>query len=130
MNLSKSEQAFQEATQIMPGGVSSPVRAFGSVGGTPVFMRSGSGAWVTDLDDNRYLDMLSSWGPLILGHAHPEVVASLQKSAAKGTSFGTPIPNETRLARMIADALPAIDMVRLVNSGTEATMSVLRLARA
>lgn len=130
MNLSKSEQAFQEATQIMPGGVSSPVRAFGSVGGTPVFMRSGSGAWVTDLDDNRYIDMLSSWGPLILGHAHPEVVDSLQKSAANGTSFGTPIPNETRLAKMIVDALPAVDMVRLVNSGTEATMSTLRLARA
>lgn len=130
MNLSKSEQAFQEATQIMPGGVSSPVRAFGSVGGTPVFMRSGRGAWVTDLDGNRYLDMLGSWGPLILGHAHPQVVAYLQESAANGTSFGTPIPNETRLAKMIVDALPAVDMVRLVNSGTEATMSVLRLARA
>ncbi|MEX2587947.1 MAG: glutamate-1-semialdehyde 2,1-aminomutase [Actinomycetota bacterium] len=130
MKRSKSEQAFKQAQKFMPGGVSSPVRAFGSVGGTPVFMRSASGSWVTDLDGNRYLDMLGSWGPLLLGHAHPEVVTSLQAVAADGTSFGTPIANETRLAKIIVDALPAVDMVRLVNSGTEATMSALRLARA
>lgn len=130
MTHSKSEQAFQQAKKFMPGGVSSPVRAFGSVGGTPVFMRSGSGCRVSDLDGNRYLDMLSSWGPLILGHAHPDVVAALQTVAAGGTSFGTPMPDEVRLARIIVHALPAVEMVRLVNSGTEATMSALRLARA
>lgn len=125
-----SEQAYLEAQELMPGGVSSPVRAFGSVGGTPVFMSSGRGSWVTDLDENRYVDMLSSWGPLILGHAHPQVVSALQAAAVRGTSFGTSIPLEADLARIIVDALPSVDMVRLVNSGTEASMSALRLARA
>ncbi|MEX2552453.1 MAG: glutamate-1-semialdehyde 2,1-aminomutase, partial [Actinomycetota bacterium] len=114
----------------MPGGVSSPVRAFGAVGGTPVFMRSGSGSRVTDLDGNTYIDMLSSWGPLILGHAHPKVVEAVNQAASKGTSFGTPTRGEAELAELLVDALPSVEMVRLVSSGTEASMSALRLARA
>ena len=125
----KSEQAFRAAQKVMPGGVSSPVRAFGSVGGTPVFMKAGYGAEVTDIDGNRYIDMLSSWGPLILGHADPKVMRGLY-SGFGGTSFGAPTPNETRLAKMLVEALPAVEMVRFVSSGTEATMSALRLARA
>ncbi len=125
----RSEQAFRAAQKVMPGGVSSPVRAFGSVGGTPVFMKAGYGAEVTDIDGNRYIDMLSSWGPLILGHADPKVMRALYAGFG-GTSFGAPTPNETRLAKMLIDALPAVEMVRFVSSGTEATMSALRLARA
>lgn len=128
MNL--SEQAFRQARRFMPGGVSSPVRAFGSVGGTPVFMDSGEGCVVRDVDGRRYIDMLGSWGPLILGHADPEVVRAVTVTAAKGTSFGAPTPGETRLARMLVSALPSVEMVRLVSSGTEAAMSALRLARA
>jgi glutamate-1-semialdehyde 2,1-aminomutase len=124
----KSEQAFRAAQKVMPGGVSSPVRAFGSVGGTPVFMKAGYGAEVTDVDGNRYIDMLSSWGPLILGHADPKVMRGLYAGFG-GTSFGAPTSNETRLAKMLIEALPAIEMVRFVSSGTEATMSALRLAR-
>jgi glutamate-1-semialdehyde 2,1-aminomutase len=125
----RSEQAFRAAQKVMPGGVSSPVRAFGSVGGTPVFMKAGYGAEVTDIDGNRYIDMLSSWGPLILGHADPKVMRALYAGFG-GTSFGAPTPNETRLAKMLVGALPAVEMVRFVSSGTEATMSALRLARA
>lgn len=128
--MSLSDQAFGQARKLMPGGVSSPVRAFGSVGGTPVFMHSGEGCLLTDIDGRRYIDMLGSWGPLILGHAHPEVVRALTVTAARGTSFGAPTPGETRLARMLVSALPGVEMVRLVSSGTEATMSALRLARA
>lgn len=128
--LSESAGAFRAAQEVMPGGVSSPVRAFGAVGGTPVFMQSGTGARVTDVDGNRYLDLLGSWGPLILGHAHPGVVAAVTAAAIKGTSFGAPTRAEGQLAAMIVEALPAVDMVRLVSSGTEATMSALRLARA
>jgi glutamate-1-semialdehyde 2,1-aminomutase len=129
MEHKKSEQAFRAARKVMPGGVSSPVRAFGSVGGTPVFMKAGYGAEVTDIDGNRYIDMLSSWGPLILGHADPKVMRALYAGFG-GTSFGAPTPNETRLAKMLIAALPAVEMVRFVSSGTEATMSALRLARA
>ncbi len=125
----RSEQAFRAAQKVMPGGVSSPVRAFGSVGGTPVFMKAGYGAEVTDVDGNRYIDMLSSWGPLILGHADPKVMRSMYAGFG-GTSFGAPTPNETRLAKMLIDALPSVEMVRFVSSGTEASMSALRLARA
>lgn len=126
----KSEQAFKAAQTVMPGGVSSPVRAFGSVGGTPIFMKAGYGAEVTDVDGNRYIDMLSSWGPLILGHSPQKVMRAIFTAGMAGTSFGAPTPNETRLAKMLVAAIPSIEMVRFVSSGTEATMSALRLARA
>ncbi|MFG2038884.1 glutamate-1-semialdehyde 2,1-aminomutase [Dactylosporangium sp. NPDC048998] len=123
-----SQALFDRAQAIVPGGVNSPVRAFRAVGGTPRFMVSGSGCWLTDADDRRYLDLVCSWGPLILGHAHPEVVAAITAAAARGTSFGTPTPGEVALAEEIVARTP-VDQVRLVNSGTEATMSALRLAR-
>lgn len=129
-NTRKSAQAFKAAQTVMPGGVSSPVRAFGSVGGTPIFMKAGFESVVTDVDGNRYIDMLSSWGPLILGHAEPKVMRATFTAGMKGTSFGAPTPNETRLAKMLIDALASVEMVRFVSSGTEATMSALRLARA
>ena len=128
--MTASEEAFRRAHTLMPGGVSSPVRAFGAVGGTPLFLASGSGPRVTDLDGNSYIDVMASWGPLILGHAHPTVVEAVTAAAEKGTSFGAPTPGETELAQLIVDALPSVEMVRLVSSGTEATMSALRLARA
>jgi glutamate-1-semialdehyde 2,1-aminomutase len=114
----------------MPGGVNSPVRAFRGVGGTPRFITRGEGAWLTDADGNRYIDYVLSWGPLILGHAHPDVVASIAEQAARGTSFGAPTELENELARLVIDAVPSVEMVRFVSSGTEATMSALRLARA
>ncbi|GAA3279580.1 glutamate-1-semialdehyde 2,1-aminomutase [Dactylosporangium vinaceum] len=123
-----SQALFDRARAIVPGGVNSPVRAFRAVGGTPRFMVSGSGCWLTDADGRRYLDLVCSWGPLIHGHAHPEVVAAITAAAARGTSFGTPTPGEVDLAAEIV-ARTAVDQVRLVNSGTEATMSALRLAR-
>lgn len=126
---SNSEKAFAEAKRVMPGGVNSPVRAFKSVGLTPVYVERGEGAYVYDLDGNRYLDYVGSWGPLILGHAHPEVVESIQQTAAKGTSFGAPTLIETEMAKLVCERVPSIDVVRMVNSGTEATMSALRLAR-
>ena len=118
------------ATRVIPGGVNSPVRAFKAVGGGPVFMRRGSGCTVEDVDGNTYLDYLGSWGPLILGHAHPAVVAAVQEAAADGTSFGAPTEREVLLAEAIRKALPSIELVRLVSSGTEACMSALRVARA
>ncbi|MFI5915436.1 glutamate-1-semialdehyde 2,1-aminomutase [Dactylosporangium sp. NPDC051541] len=123
-----SQALFDRARAIVPGGVNSPVRAFRAVGGTPRFMVSGSGCWLTDADGRRYLDLVCSWGPLIHGHAHPEVIAAITAAAARGTSFGTPTPGEVDLAAEIV-ARTAVDQVRLVNSGTEATMSALRLAR-
>ncbi|MDQ4149163.1 MAG: glutamate-1-semialdehyde 2,1-aminomutase [Actinomycetota bacterium] len=114
----------------MPGGVSSPVRAFGAVGGTPVFMSSGSGSRVVDVDGREYVDLLASWGPLILGHADSEVVEAVTRAVSRGTSFGAPTPSETELAELIIRALPSVEMVRFVSSGTEATMSAIRLARA
>ncbi len=125
----KSAQLYEEATNYIPGGVNSPVRAFQPVGGTPVFIAKGEGALLTDVDGNTYIDYVDSWGPLLLGHRHPEVVKALQNCLEIGTSFGAPTELETVLAKMIVDALPAVDMVRLVNSGTEATMSAIRLAR-
>ncbi|TYO94998.1 glutamate-1-semialdehyde 2,1-aminomutase [Desulfallas thermosapovorans] len=125
----KSAQFYAEATKYIPGGVNSPVRAFKSVGGTPVFIARGEGAMLTDVDGNTYIDYVGSWGPLILGHRHPEVVKALQGCLEMGTSFGAPTELETELSKMIIEALPAMDMVRLVNSGTEATMSAIRLAR-
>ncbi|WP_426509190.1 glutamate-1-semialdehyde 2,1-aminomutase [Dactylosporangium sp. McL0621] len=123
-----SQALFDRAQAIVPGGVNSPVRAFRAVGGTPRFMVGGSGCWLTDADGRRYLDLVCSWGPLILGHAHPEVIAAITEAAARGTSFGTPTPGEVALAEEIVARTP-VDQVRLVNSGTEATMSALRLAR-
>jgi glutamate-1-semialdehyde 2,1-aminomutase len=114
----------------MPGGVSSPVRAFRAVGGSPLFIERGEGAYLVDVDGNRYVDHVLSWGPLILGHAHPRVVAAITEAAASGTSYGAPSPLELELARLIRDAMPSLELVRFVSSGTEATMSALRLARA
>jgi len=125
-----SAAAFEAAREVIPGGVNSPVRAFGGVGGTPIFMASGHGSRVTDIDGNSYIDYLASWGPLILGHAAPEVVAAVKAAAEKGSSFGAPTLAETRLAQLIVDAVPSVEKVRLVSSGTEATMSAIRLARA
>lgn len=127
---SRSQELFARAHRLIPGGVNSPVRAFGSVGGDPPFIRSGSGSRIVDVDGNEYLDFIGSWGPMILGHAHPEVLEALREAMARGTSFGAPTEGEVRLAELIVDAVPSVEMVRLVNSGTEATMSALRLARA
>ncbi|MGA3486677.1 glutamate-1-semialdehyde 2,1-aminomutase [Micromonosporaceae bacterium DT55] len=123
-----SEALFDRARAIVPGGVNSPVRAFGAVGGSPRFMVRGAGPWLFDADDRRYVDLVCSWGPLILGHAHPEVVGAVQAAAALGTSFGTPTPGEVELAAEIVARTP-VEQVRLVNSGTEAVMSAIRLAR-
>ncbi|MGE7021044.1 glutamate-1-semialdehyde 2,1-aminomutase [Solibacillus cecembensis] len=124
-----SKAAFTEAVDLMPGGVNSPVRAFKSVNLEPIFMESGSGAVIKDIDGNEYIDYVLSWGPLILGHAHPEVVAAIQQQAAKGASFGAPTLSENKLAKLVLDRLPSVEMIRFVSSGTEATMSALRLAR-
>jgi glutamate-1-semialdehyde 2,1-aminomutase len=124
-----SQDLFSRAKHVIPGGVNSPVRAFGSVGGTPRFMASGAGARIRDADGNRYLDYVCSWGPLILGHAHPEVVAAARSAIDRGSSFGAPTEAEVELAEEIRDRYPAAEMVRLVSSGTEAGMSAIRLAR-
>jgi glutamate-1-semialdehyde 2,1-aminomutase len=129
-NVSRSEQLFDAARRLMPGGVSSPVRAFGGVGGTPRFIERGRGAVITDVDGNEYLDFVLSWGALILGHAHPDVVDAIADQAARGTSFGAPNEMETILAGLIVRAMPSVEMVRFVSSGTEAVMSAVRLARA
>jgi glutamate-1-semialdehyde 2,1-aminomutase len=126
----RSEALFARSRELMPGGVSSPVRAFNAVGGTPRFIARGEGAYLFDVDGNRYIDYVLSWGPLILGHAAPAVVSAIQETAARGASFGAPTEAELRLAELIVGAVPSIEMVRFVNSGTEATMSALRLARA
>jgi glutamate-1-semialdehyde 2,1-aminomutase len=123
-----SQALFDRAAAIVPGGVNSPVRAFRAVGGTPRFMAEGRGPWLTDADGRRYVDLVCSWGPLIHGHAHPEIVAAVQEAAARGTSFGTPTAAEVDLAEEIVRRTP-VDQVRLVNSGTEATMTAIRLAR-
>jgi glutamate-1-semialdehyde 2,1-aminomutase len=126
----RSAALFERARARMPGGVSSPVRAFGSVGGTPRFLERGQGAWVWDVDGNRYVDMVLSWGPLIAGHAHPSVVEAVRSVAAQGTSFGAPTAGEVALAEEVARRVPVVDKLRMVSSGTEATMSAVRLARA
>jgi len=126
----KSPQLFHEAQRYLPGGVDSPVRAFKAVGGTPLFIVKGKGAKIYDADDNEFIDYVGSWGPLILGHAHPQIVAALKRAIGHGTSFGAPTELETTLAKMICNAIPSIEMLRFVNSGTEATMTALRLARA
>lgn len=126
---SASAKLFDDACAVIPGGVNSPVRAFKAVGGTPRFITEASGYWLTDADGNRYVDLVCSWGPMILGHAHPAVVDAVQHAAAGGLSFGAPTPAETDLAAEIIDRVAAVDRIRLVNSGTEATMSAVRLAR-
>ncbi len=126
----RSDELFAEAQRVIPGGVNSPVRAFRAVGGHPRFIERGAGAYLYDVDGQRYIDYVLSWGPLILGHAHPDVVRAITEQAAKGTSYGAPTALETQLAEMVVATMPAVEMVRFVNSGTEATMSVLRLARA
>src|SRR5436305_2761259 len=125
-----SENAFAKAKQLMPGGVSSPVRAFKAVGGAPLFIKQAEGCFVHDIDGNTYIDYVASYGPMIVGHAHERVVAALSKAIGRGTSFGAPTEAETQLAGVIASALPSVEMVRFVNSGTEAVMSAIRLARA
>lgn len=125
----KSQQAFAKAQKVIPGGVNSPVRAFRSVGRDPVFIERGEGAHIWDIDGNRYLDFVGSWGPLIVGHAHPDVVAVIKRVAERGTSYGAPTEVETVLAEEVLKAYPSMEMIRMVNSGTEATMSALRLAR-
>ncbi|HAZ60229.1 MAG TPA: glutamate-1-semialdehyde-2,1-aminomutase [Gammaproteobacteria bacterium] len=127
--MSQSELLFEQARKSIPGGVNSPVRAFRGVGGTPVFMERAEGAWLWDADGRRYIDYIGSWGPAILGHAHPQVVAAVQAAAARGLSFGCPTAAETALAERIRRLLPSVELVRFVSSGTEATMSALRLAR-
>jgi len=125
-----SRSLFEKARQIIPGGVNSPVRAFKAVGGDPPFFARGLGALLWDVDGNEYVDYVCSWGPLILGHAHPEIVRVVQETVKDGTSFGAPNPHEVELARLVVDSVPGIEKVRMVNSGTEATLSALRLARA
>ena len=128
--LTRSKELFEQAKQFIPGGVNSPVRAFKSVGGTPVFMAKGEGAYMTDVDGNTYIDYVGSWGPFILGSMHPKVTAALENTLTKiGTSFGTPIELEIEIAELLTRIVPSIEMVRMVNSGTEATMSAVRLAR-
>jgi glutamate-1-semialdehyde 2,1-aminomutase len=125
-----SERLFAASQRVISGGVNSPVRAFRGVGGTPRFMVRGEGAWLVDADDNRYVDLVLSWGPLILGHAHPEVLEAIIRTAGMGTTFGAPTELELRLAERVVATFPSVDMVRFVSSGTEATMSAVRLARA
>ena len=129
MNTQESQRLFALAQQLLPGGVDSPVRAFRSVGGTPRFVDRAQGAYLWDVDGNRYLDYVLSWGPLAVGHAHPSVVAALQAAVARGTSYGAPTALENNLAAQVIDLFPAVEKLRFVNSGTEATMSALRLAR-
>ena len=129
MGYENSIAAFTEAKKLMPGGVNSPVRAFKSVNMDPIFMASGSGATITDIDGNTYIDYVLSWGPLILGHSHPDVVKAIQEVAVSGTSFGAPTLLENELAKLVMERVPSIEMVRMVSSGTEATMSALRVAR-
>jgi glutamate-1-semialdehyde 2,1-aminomutase len=126
----RSAALFDEAKRRLPGGVNSPVRSFRAVGGQPRFIARGQGSHIWDVDGNEYIDYVLSWGPLILGHAHPNVIDAINRAAANGTSYGAPTPGEVELARLVQEAMPALELVRFVNSGTEATMSALRLARA
>ncbi|NOT84804.1 MAG: glutamate-1-semialdehyde 2,1-aminomutase, partial [Methylococcaceae bacterium] len=127
--MTNAADLFIQAKQVIPGGVNSPVRAFNGVGGTPVFIDHAQGAYIYDTDNKRYIDYVGSWGPMVVGHAHPEVVAVVQATAAKGLSFGAPTVLETQMAEKVCALMPSIEMVRMVSSGTEATMSAIRLAR-
>ena len=128
--MERSARLFEEAKRFIPGGVNSPVRAFKAVGGTPPFIERAKGSRVWDVDGNEYIDFVASWGPMILGHAHPQVIEAVKEAAERGTSYGAPTALEVEMARMICSALPSMEMVRMVNSGTEAVMSAIRLARA
>lgn len=127
--MSRSEELFQRAVNLMPGGVNSPVRAFGNVTETPRFIKCADGAYITDVDGNTYVDFIGSWGPMILGHNHPEVLKSVQEAAARGLSYGAATEAEVEMAQLVCDLVPSVEMVRMVNSGTEAVMSALRAAR-
>ncbi|MFH1000837.1 MAG: aminotransferase class III-fold pyridoxal phosphate-dependent enzyme, partial [Bacteroidota bacterium] len=129
MNVEKSKIEFQRAQKSIPGGVNSPVRAFKSVNCDPIVIAKGKGSKIEDIDGNQYIDFVSSWGPLILGHAHPDILSAISEAAANGTSFGAPTLYETLMAEQIIKMIPSIEKVRMVNSGTEATMSAIRLAR-
>ena len=130
MKTSKSTKLFQKAQKLIPGGVNSPVRAFKSVGINPLFIGKARGSHLWDVDGNKYIDYVGSWGPMILGHAHPRIVRAVQQAAKDGTSFGAPTEREVKIAELISKIMPSMEMVRMVNSGTEATMSAIRLARA
>jgi glutamate-1-semialdehyde 2,1-aminomutase len=127
--MTRSERFFEDAKKYIPGGVNSPVRAFTRVGGQPIFFKSGNGAYLTDEDGRKYIDYIGSWGPMILGHAQPQVVKSVQDAMAHGLSFGAPTEIETEVARKLISLVPSMDLVRMVSSGTEATMSAVRVAR-
>src|ERR1044071_9925580 len=129
MNNNKSVELFERAQKSIPGGVNSPVRAFKSVGGTPVFMKNAKGAYLYDADGNKYIDYIASWGPLILGHAYEPVINAIQQKVVDGTSFGAPTELEIQMAELIKSMVPNVDLIRMVSSGTEACMSALRLAR-
>ena len=124
-----SKKLFEEARIYIPGGVNSPVRAWKAVGGDPIFVQRGKGCRITDVDGNEFIDYVGSWGPLIAGHAHPDVIQAVEKAIRNGTSFGAPTTKEIQLAKVIISAIPSVEKVRLVSSGTEATMTALRLAR-
>ncbi len=130
LNTQASEKLYDRAVTVMPGGVNSPVRAFKAVGGTPLFIERAEGAYLIDVDGNHYVDYVGSWGPMLIGHSHPQIIDAVRTALSKGTSYGAPTEVEVELAEMVIDAVPSIEMVRFVNSGTEATMSALRLARA
>jgi len=130
MKMNKSRELFTAAIDLMPGGVNSPVRAFRAVGGQPIFIDRASGCFLYDADGNEYIDYVLSWGPMIAGHAHPKVTEALREAVTRGTSFGAPTALEIELTSMVRDIFPSMELIRLVNSGTEATMSALRLARA
>src|SRR5579859_7353609 len=130
LSLSRSHALFEEAQELLPGGVNSPVRAFRAVGGEPVFIDRAQGPYLYDVDGNRYLDYVQSWGPMILGHAYPSVVEAVVQASMRGFSFGAPTQAESELAKLVLASVPSVEMIRFVNSGTEATMSALRLARA
>ena len=130
MNTQASEKLYDRAGTVLPGGVNSPVRAFKAVGGTPLFIDRAEGAYLIDVDGNRYVDYVGSWGPMLIGHTHPQIIDAVRTALSKGTSYGAPTEVEVELAEMVIEAVPSIEMVRFVNSGTEATMSALRLARA
>ena len=129
MNISKSQQLFSRAQESIPGGVNSPVRAFKSVGGTPIFLQKAKGAYLYDADGNQYIDYINSWGPMILGHAYEPVVKAIQEKAFDSTSFGAPTELEIEMAELIKSMVPNVDLIRMVSSGTEACMSAIRLAR-
>lgn len=129
MKTDRSKALYKEAIRLMPGGVNSPVRAFKAVGGSPLFIKKAKGARIYDVDGNEYIDYVLSWGPMVLGHAHPVVVRAIKAAVERGTSFGAPTPQEIELAKMIISAYPSIEKIRMVSSGTEATLSAIRVAR-